>query len=498
MTSTLFYGGTILTLNDCAPRAEWLVAEGGEIASVGEGADLPPAHLRVDLEGAVLVPGFCDAHVHMTATGLSDLAIDLSSCRSPADVSTAFRYAGGTADLMLGVNLRAEVGDAMSSDFLDDGVGDRPAMAAQTDLHSVVASTALLAELTRSGAVAGGRTGILREKDAAAAWRWLDASLTGEQLRRALDAATTRALSRGVTEAHEMFVLEWRGWRSFDEMTAYIPSLPIRLFPFVSTTDLDAVVARGLGCVGGDLFLDGSFGSCTAWLREPYDAGPCAGATGMSYRTDEDVVDLFTRAQDLRLQTAVHAIGDAAIEQAISAWEAVARAGSLAAVRAGGHRIEHFECADDDHIKRAAALGLRASVQPAFDRFWGGPSGLYSERIGWTRAKIMNRFNTMRAAGIVVGAGSDSTVTPLDPFIQMAALMAHHLPEERMTLWDAMLAHTRGSHLLGGDGRGGLIAPGEPADFAVLDADPTETGPDDLADIRVLSTWVTGRCVWES
>ena len=87
------------------------------------------------------------------------------------------------------------------------------------------------------------------------------------------------------------------------------------------------------------------------------------------------------------LQVGVHAIGDAAIEQAIGTWEKVADKVGMDDVRNLGHRIEHFECASDDHIARAARLGLRASVQPAFDRLWGGPDGLYAQRMGWDRAQ---------------------------------------------------------------------------------------------------------------
>jgi len=202
-------------------------------------------------------------------------------------------------------------------------------------------------------------------------------------------------------------------------------------------------------------------------------------------------------AQDAGLQAAVHAIGDAAIEQAICAWERVADKVGVEAVRARAHRIEHFECASDDHIERAARLGLAASVQPAFDLYWGGEDGLYARRIGWERARAMNRFKTMRDAGLLVGAGSDSSVTPLDPFLQMQALRTHHVEEERVDAQTALDVHTMGSHALaGGDETRGVIRAGSLADVAWLDRDPVETEAQDLPSIEVLGTWCRGARAW--
>lgn len=496
MTTTLFLGGSVATMQRKQPHADWVLVDGDTVAATGTGADRPHADRTVDLDGGVLVPGFCDPHVHLTATGLTDVALDLTPCTSVAGVIALLGRRADT-EPVLGVRLPDSVGAALTRHDLDAAVGDRFALLAQTDLHTVIVSSALWTALTRSGALAGDDgTGVLRESHAAPAWRWLDSNLDAAQRRAAVDAAVRLALSRGVTEVHEMFVVEWAGWASFDVLASHVESAPLRVYTYAGSTDVDEIVARGSSRAGGDLFLDGSFGSCTAWLNGPYLSGSGKGGTGLAYRSDEELFEFFSRSAALGLHTGVHAIGDAAIEQAIRTWEAVAREVGDDTVRAGGHRLEHFEYATDDHIRRAARLGLRASVQPAFDRYWGGPAGLYAERIGWPRAQSMNRFRSMRDGGMVVGAGSDSTVTPLDPLFQIAALRQHHVPAERMDAWDALYTHTRGSHLLGGDERGGLVAPGEPADFAVLDADPVGTEAGDLDKVAVSSTWVAGRRVW--
>ncbi len=254
----------------------------------------------------------------------------------------------------------------------------------------------------------------------------------------------------------------------------------------------------GFRRVGGDFFLDGSFGSHTAWMSAPYSSAVPSGSSpvGIRYVRDEDLLEFFSAASSAGLQTGVHAIGDAAIEQAIRAWEEVAARAGAQAVRAGRHRLEHFECSSDPHLARAARLGLSASVQPAFDRFWGGERGLYARRIGWERASKMNRFASMLRAGVRVGAGSDAPVTPLDPFLQMASLRRHHLEEESVGALEALELHTRGAYALAGGAGKGAIRVGHLANLAVLDRDPLDCEPDELLATHVLATWVRGEQVW--
>src|SRR5207249_3392508 len=147
-------------------------------------------------------------------------------------------------------------------------------------------------------------------------------------------------------------------------------------------------------------------------------------------------------------QVAVHAIGDAAIEQALRAWERVY--GSLDSrgrrhFRARRHRIEHFELPGHRQVERAAALGLAISVQPAFDAEWGHPGQLYEMRLGPDRAARMNPFWTLLGRGLEVGAGSDSPVTPLDPMYGLWSLENHHDAGQRMSREEAIRLFTIGS-----------------------------------------------------
>lgn len=502
MTDCVFVDGRVRTAS--GDVADWLLVAGGTIAAAGTG-DAPHARRTVRLDGATLLPSFCDAHVHLPATGLYARGMDFRGERRAGAILDAFaqRVAAGDA-LLFGGNFEDPLDEPLLAADLDGAVGDRPALLARADMHSCVASSALVRSLDLDDLEGvdrdadGAPTGYLREQAAAAAWRWFDASLPARAQRDAIDAAIARAYARGVTEVHEMFVAEWRGWSGLDVLLERASGAALDVLVYVATDDVERVAATGATRMGGDYFLDGSFGSHTAWLSQPYESEPPSGSppTGISYRDDDALLELFHAAQRAGMQFGVHAIGDAAIEQALRTWERVARDTGLAAVRALGHRIEHFECASDDHIARAARLDLRISVQPAFDLYWGGADGLYARRIGAERALEMNRFRSMADAGLCVGAGSDSTVTPLDPFLQMAALRAHHVESERFDAAGALELHTLGSRALAGASRAGAIERGRPADLVAVDRDPLDAAAGEPAATAVTGTWAGGERVW--
>jgi predicted amidohydrolase YtcJ len=499
--STLFTGGVALTPDGAA---DWILVDDGKITGAGAASDEPSAARTIDLDGGFLLPAFCDAHVHLPATGLYAAGMDFRGERSAQAILDDFAdRAAEPGSILFGGNFEDPLDRPLTARLLDAAVGDRPALLARADMHSCVVSSALLAELDVAGLEGvdvedGAPTGYLREQAAGEAWRWFDASLPREQQRGAIRAAVDLAYSKGVTSVHEMYVVEWRGWDSLDVFREAVADVALEIVLYVATDDVSRVLEMGLARIGGDWFLDGSFGSHTAWLSEPYASPPPEGSppNGISYRDDGALLELFREAQASSLQVGVHAIGDAAIEQAISTWEKVAAETGEDAVRARGHRIEHFECATDAHIERAVRLGLKASVQPAFDHYWGGTDELYARRIGEERALDMNRFGTMVSRGLGLGAGSDSTVTPLDPFLQMAALRDHHVAAERLDAATALEMHTAGSRALSGGEPGGTIAPGQVADLVLVDRDPLTATAGELRGTEVLGTWAGGRRVW--
>jgi hypothetical protein len=292
-----------------------------------------------------------------------------------------------------------------------------------------------------------------------------------------------------------MSLPEDRGTRDLEILLGHRARLPVDVVPYVGTTDVANVIDLGISTIGGDVSLDGSIGARTAWLSDPYADGA---GSGTSYYADDQVTEFFHAGHLAGLQVAVHAIGDAAVEQAIASWERVyASLDSRGRrhFRARRHRIEHFELVDAAMIERAAALGLAVSVQPAFDAEWGHPGGLYELALGEGRAARMNPFRSIVGRGIELGAGSDSPVTPLDPLSGVAALQDHHDPTEAMTRDEAIRLFTIGSaRLAHHDEKKGALTHGSHADLVAWDADPFEA--EELARVRPVLTVSLGREVF--
>src|SRR5690606_13579383 len=226
-----------------------------------------------------------------------------------------------------------------------------------------------------------------------------------------------------------------------------------------------AATARRLGAVGagGDLFADGALGSATAHLREPY----LAGGYGHGYLSVEQVRDHLLDCHAHGMPGGFHAIGDAALQTVLSGFAATAAQLGTEAVRAARHRIEHVELVDRPMIKQLVEFGVVASVQPAFDRLWGGADQMYARRLGAARALAANPFGAMHTVGVAMAFGSDSPVTPLDPWGAVRAAACHHHPVQRISVRAAFAAHTRGGWRAVGQDQHGVLRPGAPATFAI-------------------------------
>jgi predicted amidohydrolase YtcJ len=236
------------------------------------------------------------------------------------------------------------------------------------------------------------------------------------------------------------------------------------------------------------IISDGSLNTRTAWCCEPYAEKAVLGFPhGQPNQTPEELRELLARATEHGLDVAVHAIGDRAINEALAAFADTGARGG----------IEHVQLTTREDVRRMAGLGVRASVQPAHllddrevtERLWPG------------RAERCFPLRWMLDDGVDVVLGSDAPVSPLDPWLAVAAAVHRAVdgdapwePQQSITAREALAAST--------DGRG-TIAVGHPADFVLLDADPLE-GDDDRAHAarlramadHVRGTWVGGRPVF--
>jgi predicted amidohydrolase YtcJ len=499
---TLYRASRVRTLSRPA-QGEWILIDGRHVERVGRG-EPPGADRIVELPGTVVFPGFVDAHVHLTGTTLSMIGIPIERARSAEEllgfVAEEVSHAP-TKVLAHGFDESTwEVRRFPTLAELDETFV-MPVVLIRADGHLSLVNTAALrqAEAFDVDGVErddeGRPTGVVRREANGAVQRWFHQALTDHELRELQLQATGLAASRGVTFVHEMAIPSSHGRREVEVLLEHRQQLPADVVVYVADEDIPWILDMGLETIGGDLSLDGSIGARTAALTEPYADGGDAGTLNAD---DDRVAEFFHSAHTAGLQASVHAIGDAAIEQAIRAWERVYQ--SLDSrqrrhFRARRHRIEHVEMANEAMIERAAMLGLGLSVQPAFDAVWGQRGQLYEQRLGRARAATMNPFTTFVGRGLVVGGGSDSPITELDPMFGVWALENHHDPSERMTREEAVHMWTSGGAALAHqEEKKGRLAPGMHADFAVYEADPMDA--EDPRDVRPILTVSRGREVF--
>jgi predicted amidohydrolase YtcJ len=467
------------------------VVDDGTVVWLGQ-EDGAGQHLGVqvvDLDGAFVTPAFVDAHVHATSTGLALTGLDLRDTRSLADalaaIDRAARSARGRPIIGGGWDeTRWPEGRAPTAAELDRASYGGSVYLARVDVHSAVVSSSLMAALPRLRDISGFDPGGWQRGPAHDAVRAAALSaLTPAQRAEAQRATLRRAAEVGIACVHEMAgpVIS-----SEDDLAALLLLAAEEPLPEVIGywAELFGIAtARELGAVGaaGDLFCDGSLGSHTAALTEPYTDRP--DTCGLLRFETADLAEHIARCAEAGLQAGFHAIGDAAVDQVLDAVDIVTE--RLGRPAGAGHRIEHAEFVRDP--LRLAASGLLASMQPCFDALWGGLEGMYAARLGAGRALGLNRFAELAAAGVPLAFGSDAPVTELGPWAAVRAASYPTDPGAAISPRSAFAAHTRaGWRAAGRDGEG-VLAPGSPATFAVWRAGELAV---DAPDERV-SRWST-------
>ncbi|MQY39172.1 Imidazolonepropionase [Streptomyces sp. RB17] len=466
------------------PFATAMVVERGHVAWVGsEGAAdafADGVDEVIDLDGALVTPAFTDAHVHTTATGLALTGLDLSGAATlDAALALVRDFAAARPDdrVLLGHGwdaARWPGGRPPTRAELDAATGGRPLYLSRIDVHSAVVTTALFDLVPALAPVDGPLTADAHHAVREAAL----AAITPAQRAEAQRTALARAASVGIGSVHECGGPRISSEDDFTGLLKLAAEVPgPRVVGYWAEQNVER--ARDLGAVGaaGDLFADGALGSHTACLHEPYAD---AGHTGTAYLDATAVAAHVVACTEAGLQAGFHAIGDAAVTAVVEGVRAAAEKLGLARIRAARHRVEHAEMLTPETVAGFAELGLIASVQPGFDALWGGADGMYARRLGAERARTLNPFAALLRAGVPLAFGSDSPVTPLDPWGTVRAAAFHHTPEHRVSVRAAFTAHTRGGWRAVGRDEAGVLVPGAPADYAVWRTDELVVqAPDD-------------------
>jgi predicted amidohydrolase YtcJ len=501
VTSILYRNGVVHSAAD--PFAEAILVDDGVVTWLGAedtAAGLAARADRVvDLDGALVTPGFVDAHAHVLQTGLAMDSVDLGPAAGVTSLAAAFdALAAGARELAAadpdGQEVLLAFGwdeqawperRAPTREELDAVGGGRAVYAARVDGHSAVVST----ELARR---AGLDTAPPQSGDAP------DGMVTGDALRavtaavrdvpparrtRAYRAALTRAARLGIVSLHEMSepANDTRdGLRELVSLTADpaggLPHVAAYRGELCGTPDEARHLLADLPFltgIAGDLCVDGSIGSRTAAVRHPYvDVLPGPGgvaADGRLFLSGEEIAAHLAACAAAGTQGGFHVIGDRAMDEVVRGLELAAAEHGAGALRRGHHRLEHALFVDARALAALLEYGVALSVQPAFDSTFGGGHGMYAARLGTGRAADLSPFADLAGAGVPLAFGSDSPVTPLDPWQGVRATLTHEDSAQRISARSAFRAHTRGGWRLAGlDHTGaGELRVGAPAHLAV-------------------------------
>lgn len=515
MTASLaLTGGSLITFDSRTPAGDTLLIDGERIRLVGWGRELreqiAAANQTIDLAGGTVLPGFIDAHVHLIGTGLAHFTVDLTGAHRLDQAMHMLRGAveqGKPGAWVVGQGLAAGLlgGDRRmpSRRELDALSADRPIFVGERTGHAC-ALNSLAAErlriptdmpgVERDGS--GQPAGPLRAEANSLASDRMDAAFA-EQVGfpQAIEAACRQAVQAGVTTVHALDGTQPNDDPGVLALIEHGERGAPRVLVYYQTREVEAAVRLGLPRIGGcgACWVDGAFTPHTARLLEPYHDRPQE--RGSLYFSDEELTDFFRAAHRSELQISVHCVGDGAVEQALRAYAIVLREAPRPDHR---HRIEHAELIMADQLERARRLGIALCIQPAFNHFWRHDS-FYEELLGEERAARIDPVGSLVGKGLLVGAGSDSTVTPLDPLLGVHSAVNHSNPAERVDGQTALRLFTLDAAALAfEESEKGSLTAGKLADLVVLDANPLEVAPAELKDIPVRMTVVGGEIVYSS
>jgi predicted amidohydrolase YtcJ len=557
--AALFFNGDVLTLDPAQPTVEAVAMREGRILAVGPRAaceaalatpqpaepsteDLrrtpggewipkterlfvAPAHERIDLRGAALLPGFIDTHLHPLMLIYYGLNATLRGCRSIAEMQERMRaQAARTAAGAWVVGLDFDEQEWRERRLptrhdLDAAAPDHPAVLIKHDGHMTVGNTRAIAAAGVGAQTEDPPGGVIdREPDGfpAGPFRENASSILRSALpvpeldewARGAQLVGQRLASQGVTsiggimQTDEYGPAGAPGAFEIPLLSMVRGYLPQDLRGLVFAKDLAAVEAarqsplhqpgRGGGIGALKLIADGTYGSCTAFMREPFADRP--DTRGFLLTDEADLYGHMSWAHQAGLQIAVHVIGD---EAASVCLKMLARLLAKYPRPDHRHRFEHASTLSPEIIAEMARLGVVASVSPLFIH---SEKGWLHRRLGAARAKWAYPFRAMLDAGLRLAGASDAPVESTDVIHAIACAVTREgfEPQERITPLEAVRMYTLdAAYAQFEEGPKGSLAAGKRADLTVLSENPLRVAPERLSDLRVLKTFIRGQLVFD-
>lgn len=463
-----------------------------------------PGAKVIDLGERVVLPGFTDAHVHLTSLGESLSWLDLRSVESIDELKKIVAAKAldiGPGEWILGrgwdqEKFREERWPTRWD--LDSAAPKNPVLLIRVCGHAAVANTAALLSAGISNStpdppggvierISGKITGVLKEH----AVQLVASAAKRGSLKESITKAVKELVSKGVTCVHAMSVSleELRALRELASEGSLRVRVRAYVEPDILPDSLSFWSSELMKVAGVKVFVDGSFGARTAALSKPYEDDPSN--SGVLLMTKRELADILEKAKIAGLQLAAHAIGDRALEEVIEA----AKLGN------GDLRVEHASLAPPDLRRELAGLKIPVCAQPHFviSDWW------IASRLGLSRCQWVYPFKSMLSEGIPLAFSSDAPVEPCNPWEGVYAAVTRGAYEklniasitatEAIAVEEAVRVYVGGNAAMTGES-GGRLRVGYPADFVVVDRDPFRVPEPMLREVRVLATYLDGVQVW--
>jgi len=518
----------VRTMDSAKPQAEAIAVMGNKIVAVGSNAEIRAfvgANTKtIDAGGKLVIPGFNDSHVHFLEGGFQLSAVDLRDAKSPEEFVRRIKEFAAKQPKgrwILGGKWDHEnwtPNNLPTKELIDAATPDNPVFIDRLDGHMALANSLALklAGVTKDTKevegglivrdVSGNPTGVL--KDAAMGYiNKVIPEFSFEQKLEAAQAATDYAASLGVTSVQDMSAGTDVG--VYQELMRQ-GKLKTRVYAVSPLSDWQRLSRTGVRAAFGDEMLrigglkgysDGSLGSTTAWFFEPYLDDPKT--SGLPSDEIPKMYENVSNADKAGLQVMVHAIGDRANDTMLSTFERVSKENGAKDRR---FRIEHAQHIRMDDIKRFGALKVIASMQP----FHAIDDGRWAwKRIDEKRLKGTYAFRSLLDSGATLAFGTDWAVAPLNPMLGVYAAVTRRtlddknpngwLPEQKISVEETVRAYTSGSaYAEFQENIKGTISSGKLADLIILSDDIFKIIPNEIGKIKVLTTIVDGKVVFES
>ncbi|MBR9981570.1 MAG: amidohydrolase [Desulfatitalea sp.] len=487
----VFKNATFISCEDDNRVFSHMVEDQGRILFAGDHLPHPYAGAEtVDLEGRCVVPAFGDSHMHFTAFGFFNTGLD---CRNATDFD-AFtdmvrRHISDNPQekIVVGFGCSAHTVKEKRLPTRDDldAITRQPLMIVKYDGHAAVGNSALLSKLPKAIIEETGcepATGWLYHNAFYKAVNQVNKAVPLTRVFRNHTTASDYVARKGIALIHASEGIGFPLNMDLDMMRFVARGLPVTIRVFFQTMDVAKAKRRKLPRIGGcfTTALDGCFGSEDAALNAPYTHRP--DSHGMLTYTQQATTDFVKAAHRQGLQVALHAIGDAAIEQALNAFEAAQVDFPRSDHR---HILIHACMIDPPLIEKAARLGVCFALQTPFFH-WDQEPMSYLEQILGKRAQRLTPLKSMLAQGLTLANGSDAPCTLPDPIAGIHAACNHPNPDESISALEALRMHTASCAKLSFDEKTrGTLTSGKRADFVVLDQDPLTMPTHRLKEIQV-------------